>query len=421
MRGLLGGAPVSGRRRLRLLAASLAVAVALLAAPSPALAAQAGSAAALDDHVQAGVAGFSSAISARAENREPSGEVTALAASERISLPVDAVYSWIDGYLEVDGLVTNDTSASVGPIEVMVTVETQEGGVLQDRVSTFAAAYRLDAGKQASFTSMFWLPEYAGSALNVLVSAVGEQPSIFPGAVDLTLVSRTMSVQDGVRVYSCIFRNDTRQAVEAPVVGGWEKDAEGLMDSPFGYDSLAIAPGSSWAVDVYGFAEGTPTDAYLYAQALPVTPTYLPVYRFYNRLNGSHFYTASLDEANTIILRWAASYAYEGTAYSVNTADPANSAPLYRFYNRRNGSHFYTASLQEANTVIALWSATYSYEGAAYNVCATPVPGAQPVFRFFNRNNGSHFYTTSADERDIVIARWPETYSYEGAAFWIAP
>ncbi|MGV8083942.1 MAG: hypothetical protein AB2L09_09975 [Coriobacteriia bacterium] len=146
----------------------------------------------------------------------------------------------------------------------------------------------------------------------------------------------------------------------------------------------------------------------------------MPVYRFYNQKNGSHFYTASAEERDIVNAKWSSTYKFEGVAYSVNAANPDNNAPLYRFYNVKNGSHFYTASEDEKNIVIAKWSAIYQFEGVAYYVCATPKVDATPVYRFYNKVNGSHFYTASAEERDIVSAKWPSTYSSEGAAFWLA-
>lgn len=151
--------------------------------------------------------------------------------------------------------------------------------------------------------------------------------------------------------------------------------------------------------------------------AFPFVPAPNAVYRFYNRANGTHFYTPSVDEALTVIARWSNVYTYEGIAYF---ADPAkNNQSLYRFYNRNTGSHFYTASLAEANTVVARWSNVYSYDGPTYSVLPAPAPGGAPVYRFYHRGNGSHFYTISAEEADTVIARWSNVYEYEGVAFWV--
>src|SRR5574340_635960 len=129
----------------------------------------------------------------------------------------------------------------------------------------------------------------------------------------------------------------------------------------------------------------------------------MPVYRFYNVRTGSHFYTASPSKRDAVIAQWADVFSYEGAAYTVNTSNPANVVALYRFYNVSNGSHFYTASLDERNAVIAQWSATYAYEGPAYNVSGTAT-NSSPMYRFYNTRSGSHFYTISAEERDMVIA-----------------
>lgn len=152
-----------------------------------------------------------------------------------------------------------------------------------------------------------------------------------------------------------------------------------------------------------------------------VRPTGMAVYRFYNLENGSHFYTGSKAERNIVIDRWPDVYDYEGISYRINTANPANSAPLYRFYNKVSGSHFYTASASERDMVIVRWSDIFTYEGVVYNVCSAPVAGATPMYRFYNRLVGSHFYTPSEVERQIVQDRWSDVYSLDGVAYWLAP
>lgn len=139
------------------------------------------------------------------------------------------------------------------------------------------------------------------------------------------------------------------------------------------------------------------------------------VFRFYNKKNGSHFYTASASERDAVIQRYAATYAYEGVAYTVDTQDAANCSPLYRFYNKSNGGHFYTASESEKDAVVARLSGTYVFEGPAYNVSLAGI--GSEMYRFYNRSNGSHFYTISAAERDTVRATLGHIYAYEGAAF----
>jgi len=157
------------------------------------------------------------------------------------------------------------------------------------------------------------------------------------------------------------------------------------------------------------------------APPVVVDPAAVPVYRFYNKKNGSHFYTASESEKNDVAATMPSTYSLDGVAYKLDTTDPDNDTPLYRFYNKKSGSHFYTDSESEKNTVIATLGATYSFEGVAYGVCATPVAGATAVYRFYNKKNGSHFYTASESEKNSVVASLAGTYSLDGVAFYLAP
>jgi len=154
-------------------------------------------------------------------------------------------------------------------------------------------------------------------------------------------------------------------------------------------------------------------------QAVSTLPTSVlqPIYRFYNVTNGTHFFTPSATERDAVIATWPGVFSFEGTAYS--TYPPNNTQPLYRFYNRVSGSHFYTASSNERDTIIARWPHIFTFEGETYSVTPTAEPGKVAVYRFYNVRNGSHFFTASEAERDTVIANWPFVYSYEGPAFWL--
>jgi subtilisin family serine protease len=147
----------------------------------------------------------------------------------------------------------------------------------------------------------------------------------------------------------------------------------------------------------------------------PPTPTLIPIYRFYNAKSGTHFFTPSAEERDAVMAKWSGTFAYEGVAYEVSAA---NTQPLYRFYNNRSASHFYTASVEERDAVIAKWSGIFSYEGETYKVSLAGT-AADAVYRFYNRNNGSHFFTASAEERDTVVARWSNVYTYEGPVFYL--
>jgi len=149
----------------------------------------------------------------------------------------------------------------------------------------------------------------------------------------------------------------------------------------------------------------------------PPPVTLAPVYRFYNFTNNTHFFTPSAEEADAVIAKYPKVFRYEGIAYYTNPAN--NTQPLYRFYNRNSSSHFYTASADEAAHIIATWPTVFQLDGQTYAVNPGPVPNSTPVYRFFNKTNGSHFYTASAEEADMVIATWPHIYTFEGPAFWL--
>jgi len=66
-------------------------------------------------------------------------------------------------------------------------------------------------------------------------------------------------------------------------------------------------------------------------------------------------------------------------------------------------------------------SAVYSYDGPCYDVCTTPVAGATTVWRFFDKANGSHFYTADPAEKANVLANLGAQFSLDGPAFYVAP
>ena len=78
----------------------------------------------------------------------------------------------------------------------------------------------------------------------------------------------------------------------------------------------------------------------------------------------------------------------------------SGTTPVYRFYNKRNGSHFYTSSEAEKHSVVEELSKTYSLDGVAYHVLASY---PTPLYRFYNKTNGSHFYTASEAEKSRVM------------------
>jgi hypothetical protein len=85
--------------------------------------------------------------------------------------------------------------------------------------------------------------------------------------------------------------------------------------------------------------------------------------------------------------------------------------PVFRLLNKTNGSHFYTSSHMEKDVVTG---SIYSDEGVVFNA---PANGDQPLYRLFRSKTGSHFYTASTEEKDSLLLNKSWGFAYEGIAF----
>jgi len=145
------------------------------------------------------------------------------------------------------------------------------------------------------------------------------------------------------------------------------------------------------------------------------------VYRFYNFKQGVHFFTASEEERHNVASTLSSTYNFEGVSYALDTSSTANNAPLHRFYNSRQGVHFYSADPAEIANVITTMGGTYRHEGEAYKVSLTAAPGAQPIYRFYNKPKGVHFFTADPAEVNSIITNLGAIYRYEGIAYYFDP
>ncbi len=145
----------------------------------------------------------------------------------------------------------------------------------------------------------------------------------------------------------------------------------------------------------------------------------VPIYRFWSPTFQGHFYTADPVERDKIISQWSRDWVFEGQRYSAYSEQVPGTVPLYRFWSDQFKGHFYTADESEKDLVISRWPGTWSFEGVAYYVYpgSSSQPDTIPVYRFWGAGVSHHFYTASNGERDTVISRWPSMWSYEGARF----
>lgn len=141
------------------------------------------------------------------------------------------------------------------------------------------------------------------------------------------------------------------------------------------------------------------------------------------RTDGTFSYTPAAGFIGTDRFTYRAN---DGTANSAPATvtievDPAANTAVHRFVNLDNGAYFYTASSQEKDIVLAQYP-NFRYEGEVFYARAETPEGSQAgedvltVYRFANMQTGGYFYTASEGEKDVVLAQYPH-FRFEGEAF----
>jgi|TARA_E500000318_G_scaffold85190_2_gene81070 hypothetical protein len=95
--------------------------------------------------------------------------------------------------------------------------------------------------------------------------------------------------------------------------------------------------------------------------------------------------------------------------------DDAGPDAVFRFFNTENGSHFYTKSVAERDHVISTLD-NFNYEGIAFSAAGSGALPTDEVHRFFNTQTGTHFFTQSDAEKESIETNLPH-YSYDGVAY----
>ena len=120
-----------------------------------------------------------------------------------------------------------------------------------------------------------------------------------------------------------------------------------------------------------------------------------PIYRFSSASTGDHFFTAN--ESEGVLASAANSFVFEGFGFVVYTSSNAGMNALYRC-NEGGVSHFLSSvSNCEGQVVEGILGYTNSAQSA----------NTAPLYRFFNTSNGSHLATTNYNE-GITAGLTPE-------------
>ena len=189
-----------------------------------------------------------------------------------------------------------------------------------------------------------------------------------------------------------------------------ENEKDSLIDNPqwdYAYEGIAFFVNSAQAneaIPVYRFYNSTTGDHfYTVSENEKNSITLSPVYRFYNPKTGDHFYTASENEKSVVANTSKSGYLIEGIAFYAFTTQSSGASPVYRLYNSETGDHFYTTSADEKNLLTNNSSSVYTYEGIAFYAFTTQTSETSTVYRLYNAINGDHFYTTSENEKNNLL------------------
>jgi hypothetical protein len=104
---------------------------------------------------------------------------------------------------------------------------------------------------------------------------------------------------------------------------------------------------------------------------------------------------------------------------------PLGSRPVYRFRSMTMGTHFWTISEEEKNLLLASYPReVWDYDAVAYYAYADPgvTPGLQPVHRFWSPTRQKHFYTMDEAEKDAIVKEsLADPWMYEGIVHYAFP
>ncbi|WP_456788601.1 hypothetical protein [Cellulomonas sp. P5_C5] len=192
----------------------------------------------------------------------------------------------------------------------------------------------------------------------------------------------------------------------------YQEDAQDHLDGQIGDPDRLDADGDGIA------CEALPHRPVSAPPALGSTP----VYRFWNpTLSNAHLFTLNTLERDRINAT-DPSWVDEGRAFAAWQpvgGDCPGATPVFRFYSARYLHHFYTASADEKQNIIAT-DPDWTYEGVAYCASAVPVTGSVPMYRFWSPRFGQHHFTANAAE-SRQLRTTDANWLYEGVAYYVLP
>ena len=305
-------------------------------------------------------------------------------------------------------------------------ISVTNGGLFQTGMTTILAgsAIAIDGLSQASISGDLLVAGTLSSAGTLVVSGavygggsvqiggrladIGQFGAAGAAAATMAFTASSATVRLHGVVGATVI-NGFQQGDGVDFVGDTSVRLTGTMvTTTTGSVALSAAPvGSQYEVSSDG-AGGT---------FVALTADTIGVYRFFDSNYGTHFFSASVAEKNTIMAT-RPDLVYEGIG--LDAVDPVsndpNASPVYRFFDENYGTHFFTASAAERDTVIAS-RPDLLYEGTGFIEHTAQQAGDTSVYRFFDTKYGTHFYTADATERAMIVATRPDLVD-EGVGFY---
>ena len=159
-------------------------------------------------------------------------------------------------------------------------------------------------------------------------------------------------------------------------------------------------------------SNGTGTGSYTISEGTVSAP----VFRFFDTNTGTQFLTASTTERDTVI-NARPDLKFEGVGLNaLASPNQPNATAVFRFFDTVYGTHFFTSSDAERQTIVNT-RLDLTFEGTSFYEFSSQQANSTPVYRFFDSNKGTHFFTASAGEKNTIVATRPDLIA-EGISFY---
>lgn len=132
--------------------------------------------------------------------------------------------------------------------------------------------------------------------------------------------------------------------------------------------------------------------------------TQLRVFRAYNPTSDDHFFTTSLGEFNAVLSHGYTDETTNRPGFSIYAGQVPNSTPLYRLFNPNDGRHYYTLSAGERDS---LGRSGWNYEQIAGYMFTSVQSGTTEIYHLYNVLTGSQVFTENATMRDAILSQFP--------------